>query len=426
LNPQPSADIIIRHINLANTTPDELERLTQACGVFDDAYHKAGKMDSEWFSSSLDLVRTDLIKIIRGYLLDGEESTKTMGIETNRLNIYSTHLIFIRPYLIPYCCPGKGSHFKPHVNTPRSKKMFGSLVIVFPTHYEGGALLLRHRGHERVFNPGQALESGALDRPSIGYVAYLNDIEQDVAPATTGHCVTLTYNLYFDDDGGHVSEKDAVSELLNPPNPPNQDGFREAFNALLENPEFMAEGGTLAFGLRHGYPFKYDLKPIYDVLKGDDAVVYQRVRALGFEPVLHMYYDKDFSQHEGMIIDKVVNFQKVFRDFDEDEQEPVFRMLQAEGGILVCQDGGELYLDPYNDLDGHRNPEPMEWVTPMTTYNRKEGLYAAGEDVLVTVPIHGDACMIVRIGKAGDRLAYPTVAQIKKAYKQSGYGHGYY
>jgi hypothetical protein len=121
LNPQPSADIIIRHINLANTTPDELERLTQACGVFDDAYRKAGKMDSEWFSSSLDLVHTDLIKIIHGYLLDGEESTKTMGIETNRLNIYSTHLIFIRPYLIPYCCPGKGSHFKPHVNTPRSK-----------------------------------------------------------------------------------------------------------------------------------------------------------------------------------------------------------------------------------------------------------------------------------------------------------------
>lgn len=26
--------------------------------------------------------------------------------------------------------------------------------------------------------------------------------------------------------------------------------------------------------------------------------------------------------------------------------------------------------------------------------------------------------MIVRIGKAGDRLAYPTVAQVKKAYSQ--------
>jgi hypothetical protein len=284
--------------------------------------------------------------------------------------------------------------------------------------------LLRHRGHERIFNPGQALESGALDRPSIGYVAFLNDIEQDVAPVTSGHCVTLTYNLYFDDDGGHIPGKDVAPELLNPPDPPNQDGFREAFNALLENPEFMAEGGTLAFGLRHGYPFNYDLKPIYDVLKGSDTVVYQCARALGFEPVLHMYYDKYFSLHEGMIIDEVVGFRDVFLDFDDEQS--LYKFIQAEGGILVCQDGGELYLDPYNDLDDRRNPEPMEWVTPMTTYNRKEGQYAIRGDDLRMDDTHGDACMIVRIGKAGDRLAYPTVAQIKKTYKQRGYDRRYY
>jgi hypothetical protein len=43
----------------------------------------------------------------------------------------------------------------------------------------------------------------------------------------------------------------------------------------------MAEGGTLAFGLRH----------VYNSLKGSDAVVYQSVRALGFEPVFYVYYD---------------------------------------------------------------------------------------------------------------------------------------
>ena len=126
--------------------------------------------------------------------------------------------------------------------------MFGSLLIVFPTRHEGGALLLRHRGHEWVSGPGQVLASGGLDRPSIGYVAFLNDTEQNVTPVTSGHRVTLTYNLYFDgdddDDGGPVSAKDAASGRLIPHKPPNQDGFREAFKALLENPEFMAEGGT--------------------------------------------------------------------------------------------------------------------------------------------------------------------------------------
>ena len=308
LNPREFADILIRHINLANTTPDELEQLNQACEVFDDAYCRAGKMDSEYFSSSLDPFRTDLIKIIRGYLLEGKESTKKIEIETHELNTYSAHLIYISPYLILYCCSGKGSSFKPRVKTPRSKRMFGSLVIIFPTRHDGGALSLRHRGHEWIFDPGQALAGRALDRPSIGYVAYLNDIERDVAQVTSGHCVTLTYNLYFNDDGGHVSGKDAVSRRLIPPKPPNQDGFLEAFKALLENPEFMAEGGTLAFGLRHVYPIECNLNSIYDVLKGSDTVVYQCARALGFEPVLHMYYDdKCFSLHEGLIIDKVIH-----------------------------------------------------------------------------------------------------------------------
>ena len=87
---------VFRYINFAHAAPDELEQLIQACEVFDEGYCKAGKMDPECFSSLLDPLRTDLIKIIRGYLLEGEESTKNMEIETYKLNIYSAHLIFIR------------------------------------------------------------------------------------------------------------------------------------------------------------------------------------------------------------------------------------------------------------------------------------------------------------------------------------------
>jgi hypothetical protein len=387
---------VFRRINFANATPDELEQLTQACEVeaFDPAYYKAGKMEPECFSSSLDPFRTDLIKIIRGYLLEGQESTKNVDIEIYKLNTYSAHLIFIRPYLILYCCPGKGSSFKPHVKTPRGKKMFGSLVIIFPTHHEGGALSLRHRGHEWIFDPSQALASGALDRPSIGYVAYLNDIKQGVAPVTSGHCVTLTYNLYFNDDGGHVSEKAAVSKHLIPPKSPNQDGFLKAFKELLENPEFMADGGTLAFGLMNVYPVQHDLKPVY--LTGSDTVVYQCVRALGFEPMLYMYYNEVFDLHEGLIIDKVVTFHERF--LEDEDPELDCEVLQEEGGIIVRQ---------FGEISDYDHTEPIECVTPMTTYNRRER--------------NEEACMIVRIGKVGDRLAYPRVAQIKKAYKQSGF-----
>ena len=80
----------------------------------------------------------------------------------------------------------------------------------------------------------------------------------------------MTHNLYFD-DGGPVSENDAVSKCLIPPQPPNQEGFREAFKALLENPEFIADGGTLAFGLRLVYSIQNSLKHVYNALKVSDA-----------------------------------------------------------------------------------------------------------------------------------------------------------
>src|ERR1700761_3134829 len=97
--------------------------------------------------------------------------------------------IFIHLRLILCCCSGKGSFFKPHVDTPRSDKMFGSLVIVFPTPHEGGALLLRHRGHEWISDSGKALAAEKI--PSISYVAFFSDIEHEVAPVISGHRIIL-------------------------------------------------------------------------------------------------------------------------------------------------------------------------------------------------------------------------------------------
>ena len=84
------------------------------------------------------------------------------------------------------------------------------------------------------------LAGGGWDWPSIGYVAFLNDVEQEVAPVTSSRRVTLTYNLYFDGSGALVSESDAALEHYTHPKSSNQDGFHEAFKALLENPDFMA------------------------------------------------------------------------------------------------------------------------------------------------------------------------------------------
>jgi hypothetical protein len=63
--------------------------------VLDESYRKAGKMDSECFAPMLDPSCTDLIKIIRGYLLEGTQSANGIKAELYRLNVYGTRLLII-------------------------------------------------------------------------------------------------------------------------------------------------------------------------------------------------------------------------------------------------------------------------------------------------------------------------------------------
>lgn len=290
--------------------------------------------------------------------------------------------------------------------------MFGSLVIVLPSPHEGGALLLRHRDQEWTFDSGEALAM-AEDGPSIGYVAFFSDIEHEVTPVTSGHRITLTYNLYFD-DGGPVSPNDAVSEHLISPRPPNQVRFREVFAALLEDPEFLADGGTLAFGLRHIYPIKNDLNHVYKILKGSDAVVYQSVLALGYEPVLYVYYGK-----RGVMIDKVVDFSRWERVFGSEESIRIDEVVQIEGGVPVHPEGASIVHTV--DVPEGAEWEGIEWVTQVTELNRQaDAIFRAhvGNEPEMEW-VYGDVCLVVRVGKAGDRLGYRTVAQLERAYKAS-------
>jgi hypothetical protein len=392
--------------------------------VLDENYRKAGKMDLERFASQLDPAQTDLMKIIHGHLLEGTQSRNHILAKLHKLNVYSMHVIFIFRQQLTRC-PGKGSFFKPHVDTPRGEKMFGSLVVVFPTPHEGGALFLRHRGQEWVFDSGRELK--ASHRPSIGYVMFFSDVEHEVAPVISGHRVTLTYNLYFDEDRPeeHLSHPPAVNEST----------FRRSFQGLLENPEFLASGGTLAFGLRHVYPINdrgndgdeedeenfqvSPLKPLYGALKGSDAVVYETFRALGFQPVLYMYYEwmTPNGLFEGAVIDKVLEFDYLNQSGSRID---ITMAVREEGGIVVRQENWE------TDYSSHVNPEKVVWVTPRTTINRKQGVYATyGNDPQVEF-VYADLCLFVRIGKAGERLVYPSGSQLRKEWEEERGKEGFY
>ena len=286
--------------------------------------------------------------------------------------------------------------------------MFGSLVIVFPTPHEGGALFLRHRGHEWIFDSGREL--AAVREPAIGYVAFFSDVEHEVGHVISGHRVTLTYNLYFD-KGVSSNVKDTASEHLSLS--VYQSAFRETFQALLENSEFLPNGGTLAFGMRHVYPivrtmdYPNPLEPIYGALKGSDAVVYQAAHALGFQPVLYMFYERPRvrGNFAGVVIDQVIDSSAVGIHEDIGGTESV---LLHQGGLEVCQNGG------VDDDCYEKSVERVEWVTPVKTFNRHQSTFGTyGNEPSMDVA-YADLVMFVRIGKAGERLAYPPVSQLKK------------
>jgi hypothetical protein len=80
---------------------------------------------------------------------------------------------------------------------------------------------------------------------SIVIAAFFSDVEHDVQPVTSGHRVTLTYNLYF--EGERVSTKHLVSGFPSFPQEleENEKVLRSRFESLLKNPEFLPDGGTL-------------------------------------------------------------------------------------------------------------------------------------------------------------------------------------
>lgn len=57
----------------------------------------------------------------------------------------------------------------------------------------------------------------------------------------------------------------------------------------------------------------------------------------------------------------------------------------------------------------------------MTELNRQTDVvligYAGNEPAMEWA--YGDVCLVVRVGKAGDRLAYRTVTQLESAYRDS-------
>ena len=282
---------------------------------------------------------------------------------------------------------GEASFFKSHKDTPLGEKMFGSLVVVFPTSHEGGTLILRHNGKEWSFDSGKALSEQSS--PSIAYIAFYSDVEHEVTTVTSGCRVTLTYNLYFSEEN--------TAMKINPAPLPNEAALKSALSHLLLDPEFLPEGGNLGFGLQHQYPVSKNesIAELLNCLKGSDSVIRRVCKDLSLDASLKVMYLDEYYNHL-IMVDKVVDLSNL----GEVERPITFKLRSWFGGKIVKPFGSTMELDKYlRDAC----VEEIWWVTKVTQFARTETPYVAYGNEGSLGYLYGDICLVVSVGAVGRR-----------------------
>lgn len=115
-------------------------------------------------------------------------------------------------------------------------------------------------------------------------------MEHEIYPVTSGQRITLTYNIYFDEE---FEEEGTTGEpLLTPSNYLGTHPFYAALDKLVNgDPTFLRLGGIIITFLTHEYPtFKKDGcgesgEPLLQYLKGSDHSLYQIAQCLDLKPV---------------------------------------------------------------------------------------------------------------------------------------------
>lgn len=83
----------------------------------------------------------------------------------------------------------EGSFFAPHRDSEKEEGMFGTLVIVLPSQFTGGELVVKHKGETQTFKQERLSAFGSQ------YAAFYADCKHELKKVTSGHRLCVVYNL---------------------------------------------------------------------------------------------------------------------------------------------------------------------------------------------------------------------------------------
>ncbi|KAF5011843.1 hypothetical protein FDECE_2075 [Fusarium decemcellulare] len=252
-------------LTIPTVSPDNLEHLlsemmpaTFGLGgedVYDESYRKASKLEPSNFSTNFCPYTVGIIDAVSQLLLPSRESNKQRAVKAELYKLNA------RP----------SGHFRSHVDTPRSRSQFGSLVVCLPVEHEGGTLEVRHGDQTISFD--WASSSGSSNS-SIQWAAFYSDCEHEVLPVTSGHRITLTYNLYITRGNTQLSREPNALDITQTP-------LYRQLEGLLNDKDFLPDGGYVGFYTTHAYPHTSSHGCLADTLKGLDMAMWQAFQHLG-------------------------------------------------------------------------------------------------------------------------------------------------
>lgn len=242
----------------------------QGQDVLDESYRKASKLDPSHFACTFSPHELGIIDEVARILLPGFDdrpkskkrtvcdpyidNVSVMRAELYKLNVYA----------------GPSGHFKAHVDTPRSTEQIGSLVVCLPCVHKGGQLEVRHEGRTMTFDWSMPETA----RPEIQWAAFYSDCEHEVMEVTSGHRITLTYNLYASSITGSPQVGNGLMD-------PTQLQLYHILHSLFLQENFMPDGGYLGVHTSHAYPHTSKSAKLPSTLKGADMVAWETFRSLG-------------------------------------------------------------------------------------------------------------------------------------------------
>ncbi|KAF9219154.1 hypothetical protein BS17DRAFT_804538 [Gyrodon lividus] len=223
--------------SFSKASSEELEVLYQWCqpatfglNVFDETYRKAGKMDLDAFLTLFDPRRLGIHDVI-----DSELLASVTRAYQDRVASSSSR------------------------DTPHDYKMFGSLVVIFPSPHEGSQLGLRLG--DKKWTVDFADKFAAAAEPSICFVTFFSDVEHGPPRLVRLSSHSRLQPLL------HDTERHRPHHFWS--------GLLEAERSvdLVNDEETLPNYGYLGFGRRHQYVYDESNNSLLDKLKGWDSAL---------------------------------------------------------------------------------------------------------------------------------------------------------